>query len=127
VRTFKLEKTNDFAEVNVPGLSGQPLQFLRSHPRTLSTVLHFDGRGTNTPVRESMQSVASLMKVDPDTHAPPVLAFEWERFSLKCVLENLVEEFSSLSPDGRPSRGRMHVRFRERLSLEELLRELNLQ
>jgi hypothetical protein len=123
VRTFRLEKTNDFTEVDAPGLSGQPLQFVRGHPRTLSVVLYFDGRTPNIPVREAMESVANLMNVDPDTHAPPVLRFERTGFALKCVLESMVEEFISLLPDGQPSRGKMRVRFRERKTLEELMLE----
>jgi hypothetical protein len=39
----------------------------------------------------------------------------------------MMEEFSSLFPDGRPSRGKMHVRFREMLSLQELIREVGLE
>ena len=123
LKTFKLEKKNDFAEANAPGLNGRPLQFVGGHSRTLSAVLYVDGRATNTDVRQSMKSVADLMNVDRLTHAPPALSFEWKGFSLKCVLESVAEELSSVFPDGRPSRGRMHVRFRETLSLEELMQE----
>ena len=128
LRTFNLEKTNEFAAVSVPGLNGQPLQFVRGQSRTLSMVLHFDGRATNTDVRQSMQDVTSLMRIDGDTHAPPVLSFEWTGFLLKCVLtSSTIRKFRSLFPDGRPSRGQMNVTFKEFHTLEELLRELNLQ
>ena len=124
LKTFKLAKKNDFGEMSVPGLNGEPLQFVRGHSRTLSTVLYFDGRATNTDVRQSMKHVTDLMNVDRHTHAPPVLSFEWTGFSLQCVLESsTVESFSSLFPDGRPSRGQMHVTFRESLTLQELLQE----
>jgi len=89
----------------------------------LSTVLYFDERATNTDVRQSMKNVADLMNVDRQTHAPPVLSFEWVGFTLKCVLESVAQEFSSLFPDGRPSRGRMHIRLKEMLSMQELLQE----
>lgn len=125
VKTLKLEKRNDFDEVPVPGLDGQPLLFVRSRPRTLSMVLHFDGRDTNTDVFEPMSQVSRLMKVDPQTHAPPVVRFNWEGLELKCVLESLKQDFISLFPDGRPSRGRMHVRFKERKSLQDLQDDLN--
>lgn len=124
LKTFTLAKTNVFAEISVPGLNGEPLQFVRGHSRTLSTVLYFDGRATNTDVRQSMKDVMDLMNVDSGIHAPPVLSFEWTGFSLRCVLESsVVESFRSLFPDGRPSRGRMHVTFRESLTLQELLQE----
>jgi contractile injection system tube protein len=128
LKTFKLSKENDFAEISVPGLNGEPLQFVRGHSRTLSTVLSFDGRATNTDVRQSMQHVMDLMKVDGATHAPPVLLFEWTGFSLRCVLESsFMQSFSALFSDGRPSRGRMHVVFRECLTLQELLQEAERQ
>ena len=124
LKTFRIAKENDFIEESVAGLSGQPLQFLRGRPRTLTAVLYFDGRATNTDVRQSMKHVTDLMKVDRHTHAPPVLSFEWTGFSIRCVLESsTVESFRSLFPDGRPSRGRMHVAFKESLTLQELLEE----
>jgi hypothetical protein len=128
LKTFTLAKENDFVEVSVPGLSAEPLQFVRGHSRTLSMVLDFDGRTSNTDVRQPIQQVTALMSVDRDTHAPPVLSFEWKGFVLRCVLErSTVESFSSVFQDGRPSRGRMHVRFRESLTLEELLQEAGRQ
>ena len=124
LKTYKLAKESDFAEVSVAGLNGQPLQFLRGRPRTLTAVLYFDGRATNTDVRQSMKQVTDLMKVDRDTHAPPVLSFEWTGFSFRCVLErSTAESFRSLFADGRPSRARMHVAFRESLTLQELLEQ----
>jgi hypothetical protein len=123
LKTFTLAKANDFARVGVPGLSGEPLQFVRGHSRTLSTVLHFDGRATNTDVRQPMKQVMDLMNVDRDTHAPPVLSFEWRGFSFRCVLESTDEAFRSLFSDGRPSRGQLHVAFRESLTLQELVQE----
>ena len=127
VKTLKLAKTNEFTEVNVPGLNGQPLRFIRGGTRTLSAVLSFDGRATNTDVRQPMRHVAELMLVNRDTHAPPVLSFEWRGESLQCVLESAVEEFRSVFPDGRPSRGRMRVVFKESRTLEQLQQEAALQ
>ena len=123
LKTFTIAKKNEFAELNVPGLNGEPLQFIRGRSRTLSAVLSFDGRATNTDVRQLMRRVTELMIVDRNTHAPPVLSFEWRGGSLQCVLESAVEEFRSVFPDGRPSRGRMRVVFRESLTLALLLQE----
>jgi hypothetical protein len=127
LKTLTLAKKNEFTEVSVPGLNGQPLQFVHGGTRTLAVVLSFDGRATNTDVRQPMRQVARLMSVDRDTHEPPVLSFEWRGQSFQCVLENLVEEFRSLFPDGRPSRGRMHVVFKESRTLAQLQQEAALQ
>jgi hypothetical protein len=123
LKTLRLAKVNDFAETSVAGLNGQPLQFVGGHSRTLSTVF-FDGRASNTDVRHSMKQVTDLMNVDRGTQAPPVLAFEWTGFTLRCVLErSTAESFSAVFPDGRPSRGQMRVTFRESVTLQELLQE----
>src|SRR6185436_15372797 len=100
-KTFKLAKRNDYAEMNAPpGLNGAPLQFVHSHSRTLSMILDFDGRATNTDVRQAMKQVMDLMNVDRQTHAPPVLSFTWQGFSLRCVLErSRMDSFKSLFPD----------------------------
>jgi hypothetical protein len=127
VKTLTLTRNNEFLPVNVPGLNGQPLQFIRGGSRRLSVELSFEGRATNTDVRQPMRRVSELMRVNRDTHAPPVLSFEWRGESLQCVLESAVEEFRSVFPDGRPSRGRMHVVFRESRTLAQLEQEAALQ
>lgn len=127
VKTLRMEKKNEYAAVNIPGLGGQPLQFIRGGARTLSVVLSFDGRATNTDVRQPMRSVARLMRINQDVHAPPMLSFEWRGESLQCVLESAVEEFRSVFADGRPSRGRMHVVFRENRTVAQLIEEAESQ
>ncbi|HLG60058.1 MAG TPA: hypothetical protein VI485_32255 [Vicinamibacterales bacterium] len=127
VKTFTVAKKNEFAAQNIPGLNGEPLQFIRGRSRTLSAVLSFDGRSTDTDVRQLMRDVTGFMNVDRDTHAPPVLSFEWKGRSLQCVLESAVEEFRSVFPDGRPSRGRLHVVFRESRTLAQLVEEVRLE
>ena len=125
VRTFKLAKRNAFAEQSIPGLNSPLLQFGHGGSHTLTMVLAFDGRPTNTDVRQQMKNIAELMLVDRDTHAPPVLSFEWRGVALQCVLLSAVEKFRSLFADGRPSRGRMHVVFRESRTLAQLEQDAN--
>jgi hypothetical protein len=127
--TFRLAKENDFTGVSVPvtGLNGEPLQFLRARARTVSMVLHFDGRETNTDVRQSIDQVMALMRIDPETRAPLVLSFDWLGFSFRCVLEHSMQSFTSFFPDGRPSLGQVYVSFRESLTLEQLLQDANLE
>ena len=127
VKTLTIAKKNEFAAQSIPGLNGEPLQFIRGRSRTLSAVLSFDGRSTDTDVRQLMTDVTGLMNVDRDAHAPPVLSFEWRGPSLQCVLESAVEEFRSVFPDGRPSRGRLHVVFRESRTLAQLEEEVRLE
>ncbi|HEY7187817.1 MAG TPA: hypothetical protein VH436_14775 [Vicinamibacterales bacterium] len=123
LKTFTLAKRNTFTEQDIPGLNSPLLQFVHGGSRTLTMVLSFDGRATNTDVRQQMKNVAELMLIDRDTHAPPVLSVEWRGVSFQCVLVRAVETFRSLFADGRPSRGRMHVVFRERRTLQQLEQE----
>ena len=74
VKTFKIAKKNEFAAQHVPGLNSEPLQFIRGRSRTLSAVLSFDGRSTNTDVRQLMRDVTGFMNVDRDTQALPMLS-----------------------------------------------------
>ena len=87
--------------------------------------LYFDTRGENRDAREPMGTVTGLMNADATTHAPPLLRLEWGSLSLKCVLESATEEIISLFPDGKPSRARLQVTFRESKSLAELQEEQN--
>ena len=125
--TFRLAKENEFTGVPVAGLNGEPLQFVRSRARAVSMVLHFDGRATNTDVRQPMDQVMALMRLDPVAHAPLVLSFDWQGLSFRCVLEHSMQSFTSFFPDGRPSRGQMYVAFRESLTLEQLVHDANQQ
>lgn len=124
LRSYKLSKTNIYAEQSIPGLPGAPLQFLRGQPKLLSMEMYFDARNENRDVRELTNAVAGLMKVDRVLHAPPVLRLEWNGLSLPCVLENATEEIISLFPDGRPARAKMHATFKEMRTLAELQEEL---
>lgn len=124
LRSYKLSRQNVYAEQPIPGLPGAPLQFVSGKPRLLSLAMHFDTRNENRDVREMTNDVARLMKVDRDTHTPPLLRFEWKGLSLRCVLEGATEEVTSVFPDGRPSGARMHATFKEMKTLAELQDEL---
>ena len=125
LRSYRLSKQNIYTETPIAGLSGAPLQFVRGQPRLLSMQLYFDARSENRDVRQLTQVVAGLMSVDQATHAPPVLRFEWQGFSLRCVLESATEEIISRFSDGRPSRAKMPVTLKEARTLAELQEELN--
>jgi hypothetical protein len=125
LRSYRLSRQNTYVEQSIPGLPGAPLQFLRGQPKLLSMVMYFDARHENRDVRELTNDVAHLMKIDRVLHAPPVLRFEWNGFSLQCVLESATEEFISLFPDGRPARAKMHATFKELRTLGELQEELD--
>jgi hypothetical protein len=123
LNTYKLTKKNIFAEAAIPGLSGAPLQFVKGQSELLSMVVYFDARKEGRDVRELTKSVSDLMSIDDQLHAPPVLLFRWKEFPFRCVLESMAEEIVSLFPDGRPSRARMCVTFKEMSELRDSIQE----
>jgi hypothetical protein len=123
LRTYKLTKKNIFAEIAIPGLPSAPLQFVRGQSKLLSMVIYLDARKESRDVRELMKSVSDLMNIDDQIHATPVLLFQWKGFPFRCVLESMVEEIISLFPDGRPSRAKMHVTFKEMSQQSDLIQE----
>ncbi len=127
LRSYKLFEENIYAEPQVPGLSGTPLQSLRGQPKLLSITMYFDTRNSDRDVRLLTGDVTGLMNVDPDLRAPPVLRFEWKGLSFPCVLESATEEIISLFPDGRPARAKLHATFKEMRTAAELQQDGRLE
>src|SRR5580704_4136416 len=108
---YTLNKDNNFASQAVPGLSGPLLQFVHGNMRTLEMELFFD---TNEPapprdVREETQKVVSLLDIDSNLHAPPVLRVSWASLQFRCVLAKVGQKFIRFLDDGRPVRARLTV------------------
>lgn len=91
IRTYKVqynpkelsfEKGVQLAEINIPGLDAPLQQFVRGQAEKLSLELFFDttedGMGeAATSVTARTDEIYKLVKVDPDSHAPPVVTFRW--------------------------------------------------
>src|SRR5438094_4068696 len=79
---YTLNKGAQIAEVTIPGLDSPILQFVRGQTETLSLDLFFDstesGMDDNAkPVTELTDKFYQLVKMDGETHAPPVCFFSW--------------------------------------------------
>jgi hypothetical protein len=73
-------------------------------------------------VRNLTRKITDLMRINPQTHAPPVLLFTWGSLchttgmagtSFSCVLASVNQRFIMFLPDGRPVRARLQVSFHE--------------
>jgi hypothetical protein len=116
LETLKFQKKSKYAEVSTPG--AKPfLQFINSELSVLSMTLFFDSSEAGTDVRELTNKVLSLIDVDQTINAPPILSFRWKGVEFECVLESAVQEFLKLFPDGRPSRAKIDVIFKEFVTL----------
>jgi nucleoid-associated protein YgaU len=130
---YTLKKEITYAQAAVPGLIAPLLQFVNGGAETLDLELLVDtyekhdesGHVFNQAgddVRKLTRKVTDLMRINPETHAPPVLIFTWGSLALTtgnpesaftCVLASVSQRFIMFLPDGTPVRARLQVSFRE--------------
>jgi hypothetical protein len=125
-----LDKAAQLGEQAIPGLDSPLLQFVRGQTQKLSVELTLDqasaapGRG----VRERMESLYQLVKIQPRTHAAPRVLVTWGAgLSFRGVAESVQRKTTLFDRDGSPLRAVVTVSFREYRTLQEQLQELNLQ
>lgn len=116
-KEYRLNKSNQFAEVAIPGLSAPLLQFGRGNAQTLSMQLFFDTYdnrfGKKVDVRTYTDQISDLMRVDFELHAPPVCQFSWSNLIFVGVLQQADLRCTLFSPDGIPVRATMAVTFKQ--------------
>lgn len=116
---YQLNKSNQFAEVAIPGLGGPVLQFARGNSRTLTMQLFFDTYEQGDDVRNYTQQITDLLEIDSELHAPPVCLFNWGDLSFVGVLERADQRFTLFLSSGVPVRATVNVSFREFFTGEE--------
>jgi hypothetical protein len=124
---YSLNKDNNFASQNVPGLSGPILQFVHGNLRTLDMELFFDTFEKQRDVREETRKVTDLLKINRDLHAPPVIEISWASLQFRGVLARANQKFILFFPDGRPARARITCTFNEFLDPEREAKEVDRQ
>jgi hypothetical protein len=124
---YHLVRSNEYAEVAVPGLGSSVLQFVRGQAQTLTMDLFFDSTATGLDVRLHTAAVIGLTDIDPETHAPPELLFLWGSLVFPCVLETVSQKFTYFDPLGLPLRAELSVTLRGADSLAGLVASIPLQ
>jgi len=124
---YSLEKSNQFAEVDIPGLGSSPLQFVKGNVQTLRMELFFDTTDTGIDVRTFTEPVVGFTALNAETHAPPKLLFVWGSLAFPCVLESLTQRFDYFNPAGLPLRARLTVALKGYDLLESLLASIPLE
>jgi LysM repeat protein len=121
---YQLEKANNFAEINIPGLETPPIQFVRGSNEKLTTELLVDTSDTLKNVREEyVQPLRDLMNIQPELHAPPIVNLVWDTQVFRGVLENLSVTYTLFRPDGAPLRAKLGVTLKEYRPVEVQVRE----
>jgi nucleoid-associated protein YgaU len=131
---YTLAKAAQIAEIAIPGIDQPILQFVRGQTRTLALELFFDTTRLGSTltkvadVRVLTEMVAQLGRIQPKTHAPPRIRFIWGLgLSFRAIVDNVQQKFTLFNPAGIPVRATLTVSFKEYKTLEEQLKELNLQ
>jgi nucleoid-associated protein YgaU len=141
------EKQMAFAEITIPGLDAPLQQFVRGQAEKLSIELFFDtteagmGLGAQSVTKQT-DKVFQLARIDPDSHAPPIVRFSWnqhiagdsldvrcrqQRNSFKGIIESIRQKFTLFSPQGVPLRATVNLVLREYRTLDEQLDQLKLK
>jgi hypothetical protein len=140
---LSVEKSNQFAEVNIPGLSSSLLQFVRGNSRTVSMDLFFDTYEQGTDVRLFTDRITGwdagsmfsnlpgaakgLMDIDSDLHAPPICIFMWGTFIFQCIIERVSKRFTLFLPQGIPVRATLSVTLKEYRKVETQVMDMSLE
>lgn len=145
---LSFQKAMRFAEIAIPGLDAPLQQFVRGEAEKLTLELFFDttDQGTGlgaTSVTSLTDQVFSLARINPQTHAPPVVTLAWnshfpgdslqpamaaqDRHTFTGVIESINQKFTLFSPEGIPLRATVNLTIREYRTLEDQIDKLNLQ
>lgn len=111
---YQLQKSNNFAEIGIPGLESPPIQFVRGAAEKLTLEALADTSDTLEDVREKyVNKLRDLMRLNAELHAPPIVAFSWDTQVFKGVLESLNIAYVLFSADGVPLRARLSITLKE--------------
>ena len=128
---YTINKDNNFASQNIPGLSGPLLQFVHGNMRTLEMELFFDTYDTRSlpkrDVRDLTNRVVNLTVIDPELHAPPILRVTWSSLDFRCVLARVSQKFVLFADDGTPVRARLNCTFNEFIDADREAKEIGRQ
>jgi Contractile injection system tube protein/LysM domain len=119
---YTLDRTNQIAEIGIPGQSAPLMQYVRGNARTLSMELMFDTYEEQTDVRVYTELVYGLLAINPITHAPPICTFVWGSFLFRCIVESASGRFTLFLSSGTPARATLTVSLKEYIDPDLLVR-----
>ncbi len=141
-KELSVEKSNQFAEIQIPGLSSSIFQFVRGNARSVTMDLFFDSYEEGEDVRKYTDQITGwdagsmysklpeekkgLMDIDSDLHAPPVCLFIWGSFIFQCIIERVSKKFTMFLPEGIPVRATLNVTLKEYREVDVQVKELDL-
>lgn len=132
---YTLTKGAQIAEIAINGLDSPVLQFVRGNNEKLTVDLFFDtaslgknDQGKYQDVTKMTKPVYQMVKINPESHAPPRIRFRWgDGISFRAVVESVQQKFSLFSPEGVPLRATLSLTLREYKNLREQLSEIGFE
>lgn len=111
---YQLQKANNFAEIAIPGLETPPIQYVRGSSEKLSLELLVDTSDTLEDVRvKYVNALRGLLNINTELHAPPIVAFVWDKEVFKGVLESMNVTYTMFTALGVPLRAKLSTTMRE--------------
>ncbi|MGA7413984.1 MAG: LysM peptidoglycan-binding domain-containing protein [Bryobacteraceae bacterium] len=120
---YGIDKSNQIAEIAVPGLEAPILQYVHGNTRSLSMELFFDTYEEQGDVRDHTNRIYGLLRINPETHVPPICKITWGGFSFTGVLDHVSGKFTLFVADGTPVRATLNVVFKEFIPVKVLVQE----
>lgn len=111
---YQIQKSNNFAEIPIPGLESPPIQFVRGTSEKLSAELLVDTSDTLEDVRvRYVDKLRALLRLNADLHAPPIVRFVWDTQIFIGVIESLNITYVLFTPQGIPLRAKLSLVLKE--------------
>lgn len=132
-KEFTIETSNQYQRTAIPGLSTPITQFISGQTQTLSFELFFDTYEKGQDVRNYTKQVIDLVKIDKKLHAPPVCQFIWggpmhgDMKDFKGVIDKVTQKFTMFLDTGIPVRATLNVSVSEYKTIQQQLKELDLE
>jgi len=121
---YQVQKTNNFAEIGIPGLETPPIQFIRGASEKLTAELILDTSETLDDVRETyVDNLRDLMRLSTELHAPPIVDFVWDTSVFHGVLEAMTITYTLFTAEGIPIRAKVGLTLKEYRPVEIQVKE----
>jgi len=117
---YQLQKSNNFADIVIPGLETPPIQYVNGAGEKLTAELMADTSDTLEDVRKRyVGKLRNLMNINSDLHAPPIVRLTWDGEVFKGVVESLNISYVLFTPEGVPIRAKINLVLKEYRTVED--------
>jgi nucleoid-associated protein YgaU len=122
---YSLDKSVEYGSISLPGMDTPVSQFVSGNAEMLSMELLVDTYETGEDVREHVDKLDQLVRVDGERHAPPLCKFIWDSLRFTSVVESLKKTYTLFMPDGRPVRANLNITFKRYETVSRQLKKEN--